>query len=92
MFLLLVFFIIKTSSKNYIMRGTHARNPVNKPKKAQMSFSKPFSPHQIFFYAMIDIHAIFLHEHNDFIEDNGEFKLGGEDLKKFNNFSKILKF
>ena len=41
---------------------------------------------------MIIIIAIFLHEHNNFIEDNDEFKLGGEDLEKFNNFSKILKF
>ena len=41
---------------------------------------------------MINIPAIFLHEHNDFIEDNEDFKLGGEDLEKFKNFSKILKF
>ena len=73
------------------MRGTRARNPVNKHQKAQMSFSKPFSPHHIllFFYAMIDILAIFLHEHNNFIEDNEEFTLGVEDLEKFNNFSKF---
>ena len=30
--------------------------------------------------------AIFFHEHNDFIQDNEELKLGGEDLEKFNNF------
>ena len=41
---------------------------------------------------MIIIIAIFLHEHSNFSEDNEEFKLGGEDLEKFNNFSKILKF
>ena len=40
---------------------------------------------------MIIILAIFYHEHNNFIEDNEEFKLGGEDLEKFNNFSKFLK-
>ena len=56
-----------------------------------MSFSKPFSPHQIFFHAMIDILAIFLHENNDFIEENEEFKLG-EDFEKFKKISKILKF
>ena len=39
---------------------------------------------------MIVILVIFLPEHNNFIEDNEEFKLGGEDLEKFNNFSKIL--
>ena len=74
------------------MKGEQARNPVNKHQKAQMSFSKPFSPHHnlLSFHAMIDILAIFLHEHNNFIEDNEEFKLGGEDLKKFNNFSKII--
>ena len=32
------------------------------------------------------------HEHDDFIEDNEEFKLGGEDLEKLKKFSKILKF
>ena len=80
-------------SKNDIMKGARTRNPVNKHQKAQMSFSKPFSPHHIFiiFHAMIIIIAIFLHEHSNFIEDNEEFKLGGEDLEKFNNFSKILK-
>ena len=41
---------------------------------------------------MIVVLAIFLHEHNNFIEDNEELKLGGEDLEKLNNFSKILKF
>ena len=41
---------------------------------------------------MIIIIAIFLHEHSNFIEDNEEFKLGGEDLEKFNNFSKIQQF
>ena len=41
---------------------------------------------------MIIIPSIFLREHSNFIEDNEEFKLGGEDLEKFNNFSKILKF
>ena len=74
------------------MKGTRARNPVNKHQKAQMSFSKPFSPHHIFiiFHAMIIILAIFHHERNKFIEYNEEFKLGGgEDLEKFNNFSKI---
>ena len=40
---------------------------------------------------MIVTLAIFLHEHNNFIEDSEEFKLGGEDLEKFNNFTKILK-
>ena len=35
---------------------------------------------------MIIIFAIFLHEHSNFIEDNEEFELGGEDLEKFNNF------
>ena len=40
---------------------------------------------------MIIILAIFLHEHNNFIEDNEEFKLGGEDLEKFNNFFKNFK-
>ena len=41
---------------------------------------------------MIIVISIFLHEHSNFIEDNEVFKLGGEDLEKFNNFSKILKF
>ena len=41
---------------------------------------------------MIIILAIFLHEHSNFFEDNEYFKLGGENLEKFNNFSKILKF
>ena len=45
---LLVFFRTKTSSKNYIMKGARATDPVNKHQKAQMSFSKPFSPHHIF--------------------------------------------
>ena len=40
---------------------------------------------------MIIIITIFHHEHSNFIKDNEEFKLGGEDLEKFNNFSKILK-
>ena len=44
----LVFFRINTLSKNDIMKGTRMRNPVNKHQKAQMSFSKPFSPHDIF--------------------------------------------
>ena len=30
------------------------------------------------------------HKHNDFIEGNERFKLGGEDLEKLNNFLKIL--
>ena len=66
---------------------------MNKHQKAQMSFSKPFSPYHIYyhFHAMIIIIAILHHEHSNFIEDNEEFKLGGEDLEKFNNFSKILK-
>ena len=38
---------------------------------------------------MIIILAIFYHELNNFIEDNEEFKLGGEDLEKFKKFSKI---
>ena len=41
---------------------------------------------------MIIIRSIFHHEHNNFIEDNEEFTLRREDLEKFNNFSKILKF
>ena len=41
---------------------------------------------------MIDSLSILFHEHNDFIEDNEEFKLGSEDLEKLDNFSKILKF
>ena len=36
---------------------------------------------------MIVILAIFLHEHNNFSEDNEEFKLGGEDLEKFNQLN-----
>ena len=44
---LLVFFKIKTSLKNYIMKGARARDPMNKHQKAQMNFSKPFSPHHI---------------------------------------------
>ena len=80
-------------SKNDIMKGARTRNPVNKHQKAQMSFSKPFLLTTFYhlFHAMIIILAIFYHEHNNFIEDNEEFKLGGEDLEKFNNFSKILK-
>ena len=30
--------------------------------------------------------------HNVFIEGNERFKLGGEDIEKLNNFSKILNF
>ena len=41
---------------------------------------------------MIIILVIFLHEHHNFIEDTEDVKLGGKDLEKFNNFSKILKF
>ena len=48
----LVFFRINTLSKNHIMKGARARNPVNKHQKAQMSFSKPFSPHHIFIMFM----------------------------------------
>ena len=44
----LLFILNKTSSKNYIMKGERARDPVKKHLKAQMSFSKPFSPHHIF--------------------------------------------
>ena len=33
---------------------------------------------------MIIIIAIFHHEHSNFIEDNEEFKLGGEDLENLN--------
>ena len=75
------------------MKGARTRNPVNKHQKAQMSFSKPLfsSLHFYHFHAMIIIISIFHHEHSNFIEDNEEFKLGGEDLEKFNNFSKILK-
>ena len=32
------------------------------------------------------------YEHDDFIDDNEEFELGGEDIKNLNNFSKKLKF
>ena len=42
---------------------------------------------------MHDILVIF-YEHNDFIEGNEKFNLGGEDLEKlkFSNFSKFLNF
>ena len=39
---------INILSKNYIMKGASTRNPVNKHQKAQLSFSKPFSPHHVF--------------------------------------------
>ena len=45
-------FRINTLSKNHIMKGARARNPMNKHQKAQMSFSKPFSPHNIFIIFM----------------------------------------
>ena len=31
----------------------------------------------------------YFHEYDDFIEGNEEFKLGGEDIEKLNNFQKI---
>ena len=66
---------------------------MNKHQKAQMSFSKPFSPYHIYyhFHAMIIIIAIFHHEHSNFIEDNEEFKLGGEDLENSTIFLKNFK-
>ena len=32
------------------------------------------------------------YKHNDFIEGNERFKLGGEDVEKLNNFSKFSTF
>ena len=34
----------------------------------------------------------YFYKHDDFIEGNERFKLGGEDVEKLNNFSKILSF
>ena len=73
------FFIIKTLLMNYIMKCTCPRNPVNKHQKAQMSFFSTLFFLTTFcylFHAMINILTIFLHEHNNFIEDNEEFNLG----------------
>ena len=59
-----------------------------------MSFSKPFfvSSHFIVFFMSFMIFLPSFHEHDDFIEGNEEFKLGGEDIETLNNFSKILNF
>ena len=59
-----------------------------------MSFSNPFSSHHIILsFSMSCMQFLpYFHEHDDFIEGNEEFKLGGEDLEKLNNFSKILNF
>ena len=72
------------------MKGARARDPVNKHQKAQMSFSKPFSPHHIFIIFFMPW-SLFLISFFMIIiisfEDNEKFKLGGKDLEKFNNFS-----
>ena len=55
---------------------------------ASMSFSKPFlfSPHFIIFFMSCMIFLPSFYEHDDFIEDNEEFKLRGEELETLHNF------
>ena len=60
-------------------------------KTRTMSFSRPFyfsfSIYNIF-HVIHDILAIF-YIHNDFIEGNERFKLGGEDLEKLKIFKNV---
>ena len=79
--------------KNYTMERAHARKISQTSINVSMSLSKPFPSHYIF--VDFSCHAWYFryhfHEHDDFIEGDKKFYLGGEDLKKLSHFFKIFK-
>ena len=86
MFFCFCFYYVKSNNQDKF-RG-HASTHLNE------FFLNPFTSHLhfIIFFMSCMIFLPYFYKHDDFIEGNEKFKLGGEDLEKLNNFLKFLNF